>query len=488
MTGRLNINDGMFLGKEELVRQQEMTDNRSNLNATLIGYGIKDESNFDVKPSGRFVETADGQIATMSISKGYAVDIHGRPIYFPGNDHLYYKPGDHYIVISHIENFTETGRVKLSVEPDGGEIRTGSLVGEGTEFLKLFRPTGSGYKSNKIELYEEENGEPKMDMLGRYEIIRVENDTEMVISGIFPTRSFDRLFFKVVSTFSQDIVPTDDRRFTYRYDKCLIQFRPTDTVKKGEEFCIAYVQISKPTVTQASKVTVNDCRSRYINFQNRIMDLEDNNERIVDLEEFQRRQEEDNITNSNEITGGVNKYLSNEIQKLKNQTGNIETDIEDITNFPALLSRAIPKGSIIMWSGSAAPSGWALCNGDNGTPNLSGRFIVGYQGTESITGNYPNIGNHSTVMLNGSGSVSAAGVIGGFKEVALTVNQMPKHTHALANTLWIADASGSGGGFLRNNSGSNTGTFDTKTTEIGGNQPFDNRPPYYVLAYIMKIH
>ena len=33
----------------------------------------------------------------------------------------------------------------------------------------------------------------------------------------------------------------------------------------------------------------------------------------------------------------------------------------------------------MLWSGSTSsvPSGWALCNGSNGTPNLRDRFVVG---------------------------------------------------------------------------------------------------------------
>jgi hypothetical protein len=37
----------------------------------------------------------------------------------------------------------------------------------------------------------------------------------------------------------------------------------------------------------------------------------------------------------------------------------------------------VPTGGIIMWSGSEAPDGWALCNGEDGTPDLQNRFIVG---------------------------------------------------------------------------------------------------------------
>ena len=39
----------------------------------------------------------------------------------------------------------------------------------------------------------------------------------------------------------------------------------------------------------------------------------------------------------------------------------------------------VPVGGIIMWSGATnnIPSGWVLCDGNNSTPNLQDRFIVG---------------------------------------------------------------------------------------------------------------
>ena len=42
------------------------------------------------------------------------------------------------------------------------------------------------------------------------------------------------------------------------------------------------------------------------------------------------------------------------------------------------MGSGIPRGCILIWSGSATnvPSGWALCNGENGTPDLRGRFVL----------------------------------------------------------------------------------------------------------------
>lgn len=42
-----------------------------------------------------------------------------------------------------------------------------------------------------------------------------------------------------------------------------------------------------------------------------------------------------------------------------------------------ILSLVIPSGSVIMYSRPQIPSGWALCDGENGTPDLRDKFVVG---------------------------------------------------------------------------------------------------------------
>ena len=71
----------------------------------------------------------------------------------------------------------------------------------------------------------------------------------------------------------------------------------------------------------------------------------------------------------------------------------------------------IPVGGIIMWSGSAneVPDGWALCDGrtisGKTTPNLKGKFVVGYDPSDS--------------------DYNAVGKTGGYKNITLTVEQIP---------------------------------------------------------------
>ncbi len=183
------------------------------------------------------------------------------------------------------------------------------------------------------------------------------------------------------------------------------------------------------------------------------------------------------------------------------------------TDFPVMQPIAdhlVPKGVINMWSGSLSdiPYGWALCDGTNGTPDLRGRFIVGYN---------PNDTDYNAI-----------GKTGGAKLVTLTTSQMPPHDHGgkLTTTsngnhvhsvddYYFSESNsqfkGVDGkydlGQKNETIGSNSTDYDNRylyykthytlsngthnhsvtLTSQGDNKPHENRPPYYTLAYIMKI-
>ena len=154
-----------------------------------------------------------------------------------------------------------------------------------------------------------------------------------------------------------------------------------------------------------------------------------------------------------------------------------------------------------MYTGSTAPSGWAICNGQNGTPDLRNRFIVG-------AGNSYNVG-----------------VTGGFDSVSLSESQIPSHTHSFSgsgshshgindpshthNLLYDHGSFGGSSGAVTPRSGNTpvtpgiSGRVSSSTTGIsvnsqsvtisgntggtGGGQAHENRPPYYALMFIMKL-
>ena len=131
----------------------------------------------------------------------------------------------------------------------------------------------------------------------------------------------------------------------------------------------------------------------------------------------------------------------------------------------------IPVGGIIMWSGSLnqIPDGWVLCNGQtsNGqkTPDLSGKFVVGYSASDS---DY------------------AIGKTGGEAKHRLLESEMPSHSHNIKFRSYDLVASWKD---QRSFYSVSKGSEDqTKTTaSAGGNQAHENRPPYYALCFIMRV-
>lgn len=196
----------------------------------------------------------------------------------------------------------------------------------------------------------------------------------------------------------------------------------------------------------------------------------------------------------------------------------------------------VPRGGIIMWSGTTPPAGWVLCDGrhynSNGTekqlcpplmvcpsahiktPNLMGKFVVGYDTTST---DYINPGNKSDTLRDLVFSFAIvgggiAGQTGGEESTQLTIANLPSHRHSISNDgAHVHSIGNSGDGFLRsdqsgaeireystgqdrvnyqpisqtNNSGSHN--HGGNTGYQGSNQAHENRPPYYVLAYIMKL-
>ena len=186
---------------------------------------------------------------------------------------------------------------------------------------------------------------------------------------------------------------------------------------------------------------------------------------------------------------------------------------------------AVPIGGIIMWSGIAVPPGWALCDGNNGTPDLKGKFIVGTGGTYTIgntggadtvtlseaqmprhnhnigvddnthshtgstnnsgshshSGSTTTEGNHSHTMYGSSETWPVGhGSRTGPRYQAVNTNTAGSHSHSFTTS-----SSGNHGHTLSING--DTHSHSVSETLKGGSLAHENRPPYYALAYIIRI-
>lgn len=167
----------------------------------------------------------------------------------------------------------------------------------------------------------------------------------------------------------------------------------------------------------------------------------------------------------------------------------------------------IPLGGIIIWSGaaSAIPSGWALCDGTSGTPNLRDRFVVGAGGRWSV----------------GGAGGSADAVVVSHTHTGTTGNNNVGHTHsgttnsAGAHTHGVPTANGDSNNnrgaldpsnqspirsdTITTSAGAHTHSFTTAGQSANHNHAFTtaasgvagtdkNLPPFYALCYIMRIN
>lgn len=148
------------------------------------------------------------------------------------------------------------------------------------------------------------------------------------------------------------------------------------------------------------------------------------------------------------------------------ESGQVNQNFSDIVNF--VNNTASPVGLVALWKGSIAsiPTGWTI------DTDLRDKFALG------------------------AGNLYAYGDVGGEVQHTLTEAEMPSHTHiqnAHKHSIQHNFDSNSNTGHVRSGSlsasGTDNGPIDNTTAtnqDTGGDDPHNNMPPYYALAFIRR--
>lgn len=121
----------------------------------------------------------------------------------------------------------------------------------------------------------------------------------------------------------------------------------------------------------------------------------------------------------------------------------------------------MPIGTIIAWENTTIPTDWAVCDGNNGTPNMVGRFVMGAGvdgdvratgGNATHTHTMPNTSTRTTHSHGGylqvstgggSSSIKATSGAGAYQapspshthgNVGITIYSAGSHSHTVGNT------------------------------------------------------
>lgn len=167
--------------------------------------------------------------------------------------------------------------------------------------------------------------------------------------------------------------------------------------------------------------------------------------------------------------------------------------VDSLSSFYAVVNSGIPIGGIILWSGAitAIPYHWNICDGTNGTPDLRDKFVVGAGSTYAVaaTGGsaaftHASQGGHDhdligTEALSHTNNHNGQSHVHGFGTV----------TGAAAGVDFSAwsGADTATGDLNLSSHGNHTVSSHQHNTEGAHAHDAHSLPPYYALAYIMRI-
>ena len=159
----------------------------------------------------------------------------------------------------------------------------------------------------------------------------------------------------------------------------------------------------------------------------------------------------------------------------------------------ALQNSTNPVGAIIMYNASfsAIPSGWQLCDGTNGTPNMADKFVYGTNTEGSLEGtggsaNAVNVShNHTANHDHPAATSTSAG--GHSHTVAYTTGTGSSGTTIFGSNAAPDNSSKTTSTVAAHTHSTNIPNMAVTTSTDGVSGTNANIPPYVKLAYIQRM-
>lgn len=199
---------------------------------------------------------------------------------------------------------------------------------------------------------------------------------------------------------------------------------------------------------------------------------------------------------------GTENYDIREFTRIKDIAGLMEENSKRKAEIAAM--EPAPVGCVLMWAGESVPEKYVLCNGQELKIADYGELYeaIGMQFSRAIGANgevystragcfrVPDLRGRFVVGQHDSDNdYKSPGQGGGLKMVTLDESTMPKHSHK--ERLW-QQGSGTWKNGGNDSTPNATAVFEAKDTsqttyDAGAGQAHENRPPYYVMTYIIKV-
>jgi hypothetical protein len=196
-------------------------------------------------------------------------------------------------------------------------------------------------------------------------------------------------------------------------------------------------------------------------------------------------------------TDGDNFTVGGNLTVTGTATGATPSVSDDSTKFAttAFVRDIIPSGVIVMWSGTIAtiPSGWFLCDGNNSTPDLRSRFIIGANADDAgvaktnVTGSATQTGGSKDAIVVSHAHTATVTDPGHAHQIMSSANiSINPAYNTFTKSATQSTSLGVTSGTQNNGTSSETTGISVSNSTEGSSGTNANLVPYFALAFIMK--